>query len=83
MGETLEERDGITESVEEQLEEAFRGLVGPLNQEGNVIAYEPVWAIRTDRKASDEDIKGVPLYKEVYWQSSRFAAAQNVRILWR
>lgn len=86
VGETLEERDkGMTESVVEgQLKEAFKALGTPQSFEiGIVIAYEPVWAIGTGRKASDEDAQRVCAFIRSFLESNFGShVAQAVRILY-
>lgn len=86
VGETLEERDeGITETVvKRQLEEALRSLREHENIKDNiVIAYEPVWAIGTGRKANDEDAQSVCAYIRKFIEE-RFGstAAEGIRILY-
>src|SRR4051794_23069975 len=60
VGETLEEREaGATEAkVSGQLSAGLAGC-SPAQVGGLVIAYEPIWAIGTDRVASDDDAQAV------------------------
>jgi len=86
VGETLEERDkGITESVvERQLKEALKALKTHQTFEtGIVIAYEPVWAIGTGRKASDEDAQKVCAFIRSFLENNfGSCVAQEVPILY-
>lgn len=58
IGETLAERDGglMKEVLQKHLTQSLKGL-SPEQVASVVVAYEPIWAIGTNRAASPEDVQ--------------------------
>ena len=81
VGETLEQRDaGQAESV---VAEQLRGSLAGLSADeltGTVIAYEPVWAIGTDRVASPEDAQAMCALVRTVVEGLRAGTGEQLRV---
>jgi len=80
VGETEAEREAgkTAEVLERQLETALRGLTGP----PELVAYEPVWAIGTGRRAEIHDVEEAHRFIRQRLNARFGGEAENVRILY-
>jgi triosephosphate isomerase len=83
IGETLKEREqNITfKVIEKQIKEGLAGLT-PQQAETIVIAYEPVWAIGTDKTATPDQAQEVHVFTRKVYSQMYGDASQKVRILY-
>lgn len=83
IGETLDERKtGDTEVVLARQLDAVLPVLGSQPASAFVLAYEPVWAIGTGLTATPEQAQAVHKFLRDRLESSGYAGAQEVRILY-
>lgn len=82
IGETAEERDRIDRVLMRQIRTVFEGL-SKLQAEKIIIAYEPRWAIGTDRLPTTQEILQVKVFlRKLLTEMFDAGAAERIKVLY-